>query len=109
MSRCDRAEDGLPARLPGEHDADHVRMALLDLFEELGAVHHRHPHIADDGVISLLVECLQGGRATLDKLHVPLLAHAMQSASQAAEHHGLVIYKKKAPEHLDSPSEFRWG
>ena len=96
MSPSDRPENCFPARLSRKDYADDIGVAYLDLLQQLRAIHHRHAHIGDYGVVCLLLESLQRRGSALDEIHVPLLTHPMQGSPETIEDEGFIVHKEQA-------------
>jgi hypothetical protein len=63
--------------------AQRLRRALLHLFQQLGPVHARHPHVSDDDVERLMIHRFQGLLPPVYENHLPVFAHGVQAALQA--------------------------
>ena len=83
--------------VPGEHDPNRGRPAILYLGEQLRAVGPRHTEIRDDRILRLLGEKSKRLAAALNEAHRPLVATGAECIAQAVEQLAIVVDEQDAP------------
>ena len=59
----------LTSDVPGEHDHFDAGMVVLDEFQDLDAVHFRHPDVQKDDVVELCLDGVDRGNAIGGGIH----------------------------------------
>jgi hypothetical protein len=82
MGGADALENQFLIGVPGQDEAHRFGMPFHDFAEQLGAVHHGHPHIRDDDRHGGFCHESQRGGGVIQERHVPLVAHGAHGALQ---------------------------
>ena len=81
--------------MPGQNDADRLRVKVPDPCQELHAIDSRHAHVGHHDIRLVLSDQLQGLGGIGGEPHVPVPVHAVQEPPKPAQDVRIIIHKQQ--------------